>query len=178
MLMLLFALIVILSTTYTDAVKTSILTFFGDVRTIANEEDISGTGSGRGQLWSNAILCIKDKPIFGCGLENVGITKDYEPIFGIAPYNVHNFVLFFAMHTGIPGLLLYMASIVTCVVRLIKRRAQLTVESETAAIVVFAYLVSAFVGVAKFYTSPYYIIALAICTFACLYQQKPEKTAI
>lgn len=155
-----------ISTLYTDNIKNNFVSLFNDVDVIIEDEDTSGVGSNRGELWKNALVCIKNDPIFGCGLENIGSVPNYDDE-EIAPSNPHNFVLFFAKHTGIPGLALYLSSLFTCLYRAIKQRLTMSNTMEASVFVVLAYLISAFFGVAKFYTSPYYLVTLAIGMREC-----------
>lgn len=162
-----FVLTSFMSTLYTGNVKNNFVSLFSDVDVIVEDEDTSSVGSNRGELWKNALVCIKNDPIFGCGLENIGSVPNYDDE-EIAPSNPHNFVLFFAKHTGIPGLVLYLSSLFTCLYRAIKQRLTMSNTMEASVFVVLAYLISAFFGVAKFYTSPYYLVTLAIGMRECV----------
>ena len=162
-----FVLTSLLSTLYTDNIRNNFVSLFSDADVIIEDEDTSSIGSNRGELWKNALVCIKNDPIFGCGLENIGSVPNFEDE-EIAPSNPHNFILFFAKHTGVPGLLLYLSSLFVCLYRAIKQRYIMSTTMEASVFIVLAYLISAFFGVAKFYTSPYYLVTLAIGMRECV----------
>lgn len=167
LILAIFIFVSAFSTLFTDNIKTNVISLFDDVDAIVEDEDTSGIGSNRGELWANALVCIKNEPIFGCGLENIGSVSNYDDEV-TAPSNPHNFILFFAKHTGIPGAMLYLTSLFICLFRAIKQRKTMSNQMETSVFVVLAYLMSAFFGVAKFYTSPYFLIVLAIGMHECM----------
>ncbi len=177
LLVLIFVCFSLFSLAFTDNLKNNFISLFSDVQIIGSDENIDGVGSGRGELWKNALMCIKSDPVFGCGFENHGaylssdeyIEKDFVP-------SPHNFILFFAKHTGIPGLVLYLSGLIISLIGLIRKKNKIPDTVKTAAFIVIGYLISAFFGVAKFYTTPYYVIALGVCVN--IYSDYIEKLKI
>lgn len=156
-----------ISVLFTDNIRNNFISLSSDVDKIVQDEDTSSVGSSRGELWENALVCIGNEPIFGCGLENIGSVPNDEDE-EVAPSNPHNFILFFAKHTGIPGLILYLSVLFVCLYRSIRQRKNMSSQMEASAFIVLAYLISAFFGVAKFYTSPYYLLVLSVGLQECM----------
>lgn len=155
-----------ITTFFSDNILGSLLGMTTDLGNVINSVDVDSAGSGRGELWKIAIMCIREQPLFGCGFENRGayFTSNDNGLFVTQP---HNLFLFLAKHTGIPGLIFVLVTFVVGFVRLMNlhNKRMLTFASE---IIVIAYLMSAFFGVVKFYTEPYFIIVLGICAKDCL----------
>lgn len=167
-LTIVFVITVIATSFFTDNLKVSLLGMTSDLETIIGDDNASMVGSGRGELWSNAIDCIKSQPIFGCGFENHGvysIEKDKTGLFVTAP---HNYFLFLGKHTGIPGLCFVLITLLIGVTRLLKEKNNIDRYSKAAAFIVVAFLMSAFFGVVKFYTEPYFVIAIGVCMNECV----------
>ena len=166
-LLVVFVIVSACSMLYSDNIKTNVFGLSSDMSTIIGDEDTASVGSGRGELWKNALYCVKESPVFGCGFENHGkfgpSVDSSNEVFVTQP---HNFLLFYAKYTGIPGLLLYLSALISGVVKLIKNREMNNSATETAAFIMVAYLASEFFGVIKFYTAPYYCIALGFCLLA------------
>lgn len=167
-LIVIFAITVIVTSFFTDNLKVSLFGMTSDLGTIIGDDDASTVGSGRGELWSNAIECIRAQPIFGCGFENHGIYSIGEDGTGLFVTAPHNYFLFLGKHTGIPGLCFVLITLLIGVTRLLKKKSTIDGYSKAAAFVVVAFLMSAFFGVVKFYTEPYFVIAMGICMNECV----------
>lgn len=117
-------------------------------------EDIDRAGSGRIFIWKGVINMIKEKPLFGVGIENLA-----EPFFRINRFEVlktfgefwkvdkaHNEYLNIAATTGIPSLLIYLSFIT-----LIIRQGFLKIKSDPLLLAIMAsvigYLVQAFFNI-------------------------------
>ncbi len=164
-LSLIFLLTSIFSLVLTNNLKDSVLSFFVDTSSIVNDQEVESVGSGRGALWKAAVESIKISPMFGYGFENRGAVEperfdEGEQLFVVQP---HNFLLFFAKSTGLPGLCLYLAALLICAVKMVRSWAKMPSFAKASFFVVMSYLMSAFFGVVKFYTSPYYVVVLGIC---------------
>ncbi len=166
-LVVVFIIVSLISLSFTDNLKNSFEGLFFDVNRVVDNKDVDYVGSSRGVLWRTALESIKANPVFGCGFENMGAVEPENDSGGLFVTQPHNFILFFAKNTGIPGLILYLSALLVVLTRLIRKRNTISEITISALFVVMAYLISAFFGVVKFYTSPYYVIALGICIFGC-----------
>lgn len=157
-----FFLVTIITAKTSDNTENSFLGMFMDFNAVINNENLDSAGSGRGELWENAILCIKEQPVFGCGFENDGA-------FPLKMLTLpHNIFLQMAKYTGIPGAMIYISVFVVGAIRLVRKRKSITPITKSAAFIIVGYLMSAFFGVSKFYTSPYFLITFGICLKECL----------
>ncbi|MBQ0013925.1 MAG: O-antigen ligase family protein [Oscillospiraceae bacterium] len=166
-LIIIFCITIIVTSFFNDNLKVSLFGVTSDFSTIIGDDDVSMVGSGRGELWSNAIDCIKSQPIFGCGFENHGtysIGEDGTGLFVTAP---HNYFLFLGKHTGVPGLCFVLITFLIGIIRLLKEKNKIDGYSKSAAFIIVAFLMSAFFGVVKFYTEPYFVIAMGVCMEEC-----------
>ena len=162
----LFVVFSIISCIYSDNVINNFVSMFGDIGTLIEDdsstEQINSIGSSRGELWIRALNFIKISPIIGFGLQSVG-------------FAAHNMFLQIAMYTGIPGLLLYLAIIVSGAVRLIQMRKTITPVTKACAFAVVSYLISGFFGVTAFYTAPYFYLVLGVCLAGCQPKKEIEE---
>lgn len=127
-------------------------------------------GSGRIGLWKQAVKYIEKKPVFGYGPE--GLVLPYF-IDGFENDRPHNEYLQHAAFLGIPGLVFYLAALVTIFVHCIKKIRRLSPYMLVAGGIVFAYCVSAFFGNTMYYTTPYYFIFLGVLS-ACHLESKKQ----
>lgn len=164
--LLLFIVISAISCIYTRNILTSFSALFSDIGTVtdanADQEALEAVGSSRGELWQLAIIFIKISPIIGFGAQGVS-------------FSAHNMFLQIAMYTGIPGLLLYLAIIVSGAVRLIQMRKTITPITKACAFAVVSYLISGFFGVTAFYTAPYFYLVLGVCLAGCQPKKEIEE---
>ncbi|MBP1924803.1 putative inorganic carbon (HCO3(-)) transporter [Sedimentibacter acidaminivorans] len=83
---------------------------------LTNGENSDYTGAHRGFIWKRVVELIKNRPIFGYGIENLGITfekyyqKDMIGLWGnvINVDRAHNEYLHIAVSSGIPSLIAYL----------------------------------------------------------------------
>ncbi len=95
---------------------------------IAKEENYEKAGASRIYIWSRTLVLIKERPLVGYGLENLGIvfTAKYkdemmEKYGKVYLYDkAHNEYLHIAVTTGIPSLILYLTFIGICMAKGIK----------------------------------------------------------
>ena len=157
-LLLLFLVATLITCFYTDNVLRNFVSMFSDFsflsKYLLGDESLlleaSAAGSGRGELWLQGIDIIKQHPILGVGPQNIGI-------------DVHNLFIQIAMYIGIPGLLIYIAFLISGVLRLIHNRKGISLIVKASAFIVVGYLISSFFGVVVFYTEPYFYIVLGVC---------------
>ncbi len=133
-----------------------------DVKTIANDgdSDVAGSaGSGRWGIWRADIELIKDNPLKGCGTDNA--------YYAIAPYYgaekmPHNEYLNIAVNLGMPGGLLYIAALLSLVIKRLPRLRREQNATIVAGCAAFAYGVSAFFGVPLCTMLPFFYIFLSL----------------
>lgn len=120
------------------------------------QQKVNALGTTRGYLWRQAINLIKKKPITGYGLDNIR-----KKMYGND--RPHNMVIQMAAYTGIPGMLLYVSSIILIVFRTLKTIRNIDSTIITSISVVIAYIVSSITSNSMYYTSLYYMIFLGFC---------------
>ena len=132
-------------------------------------------GSGRWKLWVGAWEIIKEKPIFGAGLENM--IYEYADL-GIGEGRSHNLVLQLAGTVGIPGLLLYILGVTFIFFKALKYFKIWDTYTYMGMFVMVSYLISSLTGNSGFYTSGYFYIFVGfvvIGTIACAKKSEEEK---
>lgn len=129
---------------------------------IEKKEGMEHGGSGRIELWKNAIEKTIQSPIFGYGPEGLYYAFP-DSVLNDRP---HNEYLQYAVFLGIPGLLFYLASLITLAFKRIRELRTLEPTVLIAGGVMFGYLASAFFGNTMFYTSPYFFMIFGIVAFA------------
>jgi O-antigen ligase len=129
----------------------------GDI--IEGNEDAPSAGSGRWSLWTDAFSFALEKPILGYGLDNLG-----EPyaLVGTTIDRPHNEYLQIAASIGIPALLIYLSALALHFFDLLKKKSSILLVQVAIYSTLFAYLVGAFFGNSMYYTTPYFVILLAI----------------
>ncbi len=141
--------------------------FGGDVTNIATGNATGNEGTNRLNLWAFTIDKIKQKPLFGHGLE--GITDElhqYTLDNNMFPNNrPHNEFLQYAVFYGIPAAAAYTLGCFAVFLRGLRLRKELDSTQISAFAAAFAYLVSSFVGNTMYYTTPMFFIYLGMaCT--------------
>lgn len=94
------------------------LSITNDAKTLlTNGEDSDYTGANRGFIWKRVVELIKNRPMFGYGIENLGIAfekyyqKDMIELWGqIRDVDrAHNEYLHIAVTSGVPSLIAYLS---------------------------------------------------------------------
>ena len=133
-----------------------------DTVEILNETEQSAhAGSGRWQLWVNAIKFTMEQPLLGYGQDN--LDYNYAQV-GINMLKPHNEYLQHAVTLGLPALIFYLVSLISLYFHGIKNKKELDSLVIVSFCVISGYLISAFVGNTKFYVTPYFMIFLALAT--------------
>lgn len=148
----------------------------------AGSKEADSAGTGRWILWRYAIYKIKERPLLGYGPEGLYYNTT-DTVINIVKNNVtgehlvdntfslasiistdrpHNEYIQYAAFLGIPGLCLYLASVVSLAIKRIKCIPELNDATLIAIGAMVAYLVSAFVGNTMFYTTPYFFMFFAM----------------
>lgn len=163
MIPLIFAIVVALILNLSTAiVGNNIEVLKKDTIEIINDtEKSSKAGSGRWELWVNAVKFIQEEPLFGYGPDN--LEYNYAKV-GINMLKPHNEYLQFAACLGIPALICYIVAVGNIYIQAFKNRRQLDPLIIVSLCVISGYFISAFVGNTKFYVTPYFMIFLALTT--------------
>lgn len=133
-------------------------------------EEVSNTGSGRGEVWIKSLDLIKQRPIFGWGLEN--LLNEFYYQYDINEGRTHNLILQLAGTTGIFGMLFYMVAVIAIFFKTLRRHRNWDLIEFVAVPTFIAYMVSSMFGNSAFYTSPYFMIILGIMIATTLYKEK------
>lgn len=116
------------------------------------------TGSGRYTLWTRTIKVIKQVPWFGKGMDLYYYNNIYDNRLDVP----HNEYLAIASNIGIPGLLLYLTTIIWWFAKAVRQKNTLSVTDLSIMAAAFAYLISAFTGNSFTYTYPYFLVFFAM----------------
>lgn len=139
-------------------------------------EDLAAhAGTGRWTLWTHTVSYIKERPLFGWGIE--GINERLNTETNGVNDRPHNEYLQYTAFFGIPGGLLYVAGLVLVAVRALKRFRSLDNTTFVCLAATFAYLFSALFGNTMFYTAPFLFIFMGL---SCAWNEPadaPNKTA-
>ncbi len=138
------------------------LSLFMDISCISkNDEQSIRAGSGRWILWTSVIKFMNEKPISwitGLGIEGYG-----EKLYEIGKNTkVHNEFIEYLSFFGIPGLALYIWTVMDVFLHGLKMKEKLTPSMIACLAAAFGYLMSSFFGVTAFYTAPYFFIVLGL----------------
>lgn len=133
-----------------------------DNKEVENNNDlIICAGNSRLDLWLKGIDLMKNKPLFGYGLENLE-----EPYSNIVMCDrtdrPHNIFIQLGATTGVVGLLLYVTFLGILFINIIIKYKKVDKLIMIFVFMSISYIISLFFGNSMFYTSPYYMISLGI----------------
>lgn len=132
-----------------------------DTHSIVTEaDDMESAGTGRMVLWKACFKMIPESPVVGYGPEQ--LNDKYSGAMLPWTDRPANEYIQHMVFLGIPGLLFYLASLITMLVCQLKRIRKLTPTTIAAAGCVIAYAVCAFTGNTMFYTTPYMFMFLGL----------------
>lgn len=149
--LILSAAALMIFTPYASGLKYNIKEFgTGIADVVTGGENAEDAGTGRGKLWRDTIRIIMENPLYGLGPDGFVIYRLLNN-----NQNPHNEYLMVAGMLGIPGVLLYLAGILSLLVCGWKQLKSL--EPMTIAVfgVALTYLVSALFGNPTFNTAPF-----------------------
>ena len=127
-----------------------------DVSTL--DTSITKAGSGRGETWIKVWELVKQRPMFGYGLEC--LLFQFAGQFDINEGRTHNLLLQLLATVGIPGTLMYFAALAIVFIRLLKNWKTWSDIEKITTFVGIAYMVTALTGNSTYYTSPYFMMFL------------------
>jgi len=139
-------------------VRTSVTTLFRDLGAILSGHSTGSEGTGRLMLWKEGVEYVRQKPLFGHGCER--ITLEMKERLGAG--DVHSEPLTYAIYYGVPAMIFYLAGMVMVAVRYFRSRKTLPLTSRIAFLAASAYFLSSFVGVAMFYTAPFFFVFMGM----------------
>jgi len=132
-----------------------------DIGNITSDSEAAQyAGTGRWTLWTETVKCIKEKPLFGWGVEGV---KDRLDMATRGMNNrPHNEYLQWAAFFGIPAGLLYLAALCVIMFGMFPKLKKVDGVSFACFIAAAGYIASAFVGNTMYYTAPFFFIFLGM----------------
>lgn len=115
-------------------------------------------GSGRLGLWRWTITRIRERPIVGYGSDALADDMEAATRNG----RCHCEYMHYALSYGIPAAVLYVCAVFAVYLRGLRLHRTLTAEQIIGLCAAFGYMVSAVVGVSKWYTAPFAFILLGL----------------
>ena len=135
--------------------------FIDDENVNNNSNLIICSGNSRLDLWLKGIELIKNKPIFGYGIENLE-----KPYFDIVMCDrtdrPHNIFIQLGANIGIMGIVLYVSFLGIIFINLLKKIKYIDPIIMCFAFMSIGYIVSSMFGNSMFYTTPYYMVSLGV----------------
>ncbi len=142
-----------------------------DVSTLDNS--IRKAGSGRGETWIKVWELIKQRPMFGYGLEC--LLFQFNGQFGVNEGRTHNLLLQLLATVGIPGTIMYFSALAIIFIRLLKNWKTWDDVEKICVFVGIAYMVTALTGNSTYYTSPYFMMFLGFVALTPWKREDAEK---
>ena len=126
-----------------------------------NIEKLYGAGTNRMGLWLVGLEFIKEKPIFGYGVDN--LLDQYIRINKTEiTSRPHNEYIQISATIGIPGLIYYLLFLLLLFLKVIFSIKKISYLEITVIFVSITYLISAFFGVSTFNATPYLYLFLGL----------------
>lgn len=168
-----FVLIMLIMSLFYNTILRSILVMLLDIgKIVSDDEDAWHAGSGRWRIWGKSIEFIMERPLLGYGVD--GIAARLESFTGFT--RSHNEYLQYTAFWGIPSLLIYLSACGCTLFRSWKERFSNSPCVFAAWISSVGYMVSAFFGNTKYYTSPYFFVVLGIVASGVVETQNKKVT--
>ena len=139
-----------------------------DVSTL--DTSITKAGSGRGETWIKVWELIKQRPLFGYGLEC--LLFQFSGQFNVGEGRTHNLLLQLLATVGIPGTIMYFTALAIIFFRLLSNWKSWSDVEKITTFVGISYIVTALTGNSTYYTSPFFMMFLG---FVALTQWKKKK---
>lgn len=140
-----------------ETVRYDLYVLMHDIRSITSGGRNGMAGHRRWLLWSETIGYIREKPLLGYGCE--GIQDMLNDATGVS--SAHNEVLTLMAFFGIPGGSIYVAWIIAALTESVRKRDR-SIASGIAFMASCGYFLSSLLGVAMFYTLPYFFVFTGI----------------
>lgn len=157
----LYVLITLVVSIFIAHTFNNFLQFFFDIGSVARDEENAGSaGTGRWNYWVHTIGFIKERPLFGYGIE--GIADQMFEVSGDFTNRPCEEYLTYAAFFGIPAALFYLSSVLYIVFDRIKNIGSTRGTAMAAFLTACTYLVSALFGNTMFYTTPFMFTMLGI----------------
>ena len=134
------------------------------------DKSITKAGSGRGETWIKVWELIKQRPLFGYGLEC--LLFQFSGQFNVGEGRTHNLLLQLLATVGIPGTIMYFAALAIIFFRLLSNWKSWSDVEKITTFVGISYIVTALTGNSTYYTSPFFMMFLG---FVALTQSKKKK---
>ena len=134
---------------------------------------LKNVGSGRGIVWVKSLELVKQRPLFGYGLEC--LLFQFNGQFGVNEGRTHNLLLQLLATVGIPGTIMYFLALGIIFVRLVKNWKTWNDVEKICVFVGIAYIITAMTGNTTYYTSPYFMMFLG---FIAMTEWKREKETL
>ena len=149
---------------FTD-IKSVMGTLSEKVIDVTNENKVAvssadSAGTGRWGLWRNTINYIRERPLFGWGIE--GIANRLAGDSANLNTRPHNEYLQYAVFFGIPAAAAYIIGCVSVFIHNWRKRRIITGYTFVCIAASFTYLFSAVFGNTMFYTAPFLFIFLGL----------------
>ena len=138
-----------------NTILSSVLVMFGDIGLIASDPlGADSAGSSRWRLWKGTVRHMPESPWLGFGIEGL------LDLHGVG--TPHNELLQYAAFFGIPVMLIYLSAVLLVIITVLKRSKALDKMTLICFCMAVGYFVSSMVGVAIYYTTPFFYIFLGL----------------
>ena len=162
-----FVLAVLAAIAILPEVRDSVLRLFSDLVAILTGNTNGYEGSSRIRVWRQVADYIGNRPAFGYGCE--GVTMELYNTLGIG--DAHSEPMTYALYYGTPAMILYLFGMILTAVKYFKSRLVLPVTCRIAFLGACTYFLSSLIGVAMFYTTPFFFVFLGMSAIS-----KTEET--
>lgn len=154
-LLLLYLVITLLVSLRYPTILSSLGVLSGDIGMILdNPTQADSAGSSRWKLWKETVRHLPEHPMVGFGVEGL------LTLYGIG--TPHSEPLQYAAFFGIPVMILYLTACIMVLRRTVRSSNQLSSSTLICFFACAGYLISSLVGVAIFYTTPFFYILLGM----------------
>lgn len=126
--------------------------------------DASKAGTNRWGLWVTTIDIIKENPIIGYGMNNLGEGFDKLNVYPEST-NPHNELIRQWAENGIIGLILFLLVHIFTFLPFLKNIKKYDYITACSIFVIMCYFASSLFGVSAFYTAPYYYLFLGMAIY-------------
>ncbi len=104
------------------------------------DDEVSSTGSGRGEVWIRSLDLMNQRPLFGWGLEN--LLNEFVNQYGINEGRTHNLILQLGGTTGIVGMLIYITAVISIFLKVVYDAKLRTFDKKGTIIIAGVFLIA------------------------------------